>query len=200
MLFWALLFSFNLRAEVQIKPYKNDYSWQKEWGQTLNEEMSDHRLTAIDLDKDDLLELGCPGYNEASFLEKKDFWITFFSSLTRAESAFNPKAVSAKRRGHRSYGLLQIAKDTARVRCDERDVFNPLSNLRCGVKLMIWQLEGAPVSETKKLRPDLEGQLFGKYIFQWGPLREQDRSGRKLLVDWFRDHLEQLPFCSQSKQ
>jgi hypothetical protein len=62
---------------------------------------------------------------------------------------------------------------------------------------MTWQLLGAPTSAGKKLRSDLEGQIFGKYIFQWGPLRQNDHRGRKLLVDWFKSHLDQLKFCDQ---
>ena len=198
LLLW--LFSFNLQAEVHIKAYKDNYSWKEEWTKVIASVASDSAITNITIDKDDLTELGCASYNEATVSEKADFWVVFFSSLTRAESAFNPKAISAKNRGHRSFGLLQLAKQTAKKRCEVSDVFSAENNLRCGVKLMKWQLDGAPVSETKKLRSDLEGQLFGKYIFQWGPLREEDFRGRKLLVDWFHDHLDQMPFCQKSIQ
>ena len=198
LLLW--LISFNLHAEVHIKSYKENFSWKEEWTKVISNEVTDSAITNIAVDKDDLAELGCPSYNEASSSEKADFWVVFFSSLARAESAFNPKAISAKNRGHRSFGLLQLAKQTAKIRCEVNDVFSAENNLRCGVKLMKWQLDGAPVSETKKLRSDLEGQLFGKYIFQWGPLREQDFRGRKLLVDWFHDHLDQMPFCQKSIQ
>jgi hypothetical protein len=200
MLILLWFFSFNLHAEVHIKTYKVAHSWKEEWSKVITSEVSDSAISNIAIDKEDLSELGCASYNEASPSEKADFWVVFFSALTRAESAFNPKAISAKSRGHRSFGLLQLAKLTAKKRCVVDDVFSAPDNLRCGVKLMKWQLDGAPVSEDKKLRSDLEGQIFGKYIFQWGPLRQEDFRGRKLLVDWFRDHLDQMPFCQKSIQ
>jgi hypothetical protein len=104
-------------------------------------------------------------------------------------------------RGHRSLGLLQLASATAKTQCGiippESSVLNAQDNLKCGIKLMSWQLHGAPTSSGKKLRSDLEGQIFGKYMFQWGPLRENDHRGRKLLTNWFKDHLDQLKFCRQ---
>lgn len=198
----------SLRAEISIRPYRRSHSWKSEWSQALREELQKDEykngtgaLLNIEVDEEDLDELECDGYNKASTDEKADFWITFFSALTRAESAFNPKAVSGKNRGHRSYGLLQIAKQTAHKECGldpkNKGVLNPEENLKCGVKLIQWQLQGAPTKSGKKLRSDLEGQLFGKYIFQWGPLRQNDHRGRKLLVDWFKDHLKQLPFCER---
>ncbi|MBY0413139.1 MAG: hypothetical protein K2Q18_03190, partial [Bdellovibrionales bacterium] len=87
---------------------------------------------------------------------------------------------------------------TAREQCGLNtlaDIANPEEHLRCGVKLMEWQLEGAPGKNGKLLRPDLKGQLFGKRILLWGPLRKNDLRGRKLLVNWFKSHLDQLPFC-----
>lgn len=194
------------QAEISIQPYRKAYSWKPEWSQALKEELNKEEyskesssLLNIEIDVEDLTELSCTGYNKASMDEKKEFWITFFSALTRAESAFNPKAVSGKSRGHRAYGLLQLARQTAKSRCgmDSKAVFNGEENLKCGIKLIQWQLQGAPTKSGRKLRSDLERQLFGKYIFQWGPLRQNDRSGRKLLVTWFKNHVDQLSFCNR---
>ena len=197
-------------AEVQINSYLKQYSWKPEWSKAIldelnNEEYSidDKSMLNLTIDEEDLDELECDGYNQASLEDKKNFWIVFFSSLTRAESAFNPKAMSKKSHGHRSFGLLQLAKQTAKTECKivppQKSVMTAEDNLRCGVKLMSWQLHGAPNKNGKKLRSDLEGQLFGKYIFQWGPLRKNDPKGRMLLVNWFKDHLSQLSFCKRSK-
>lgn len=193
-------------AEINIRPYRNSYSWKNEWSQALKEELQkdeykngERSILNIEIDEEDLDELECDGYNKANQEEKTEFWITFFSALTRAESAFNPHAVSGRSRGHRSYGLLQLAKLTAQKECGldskSKAVLHAEDNLKCGVKLMQWQLQGAPNKAGKKLRSDLEGQIFGKNIFQWGPLRQNDHRGRKLLVDWFKDHLNQLSFC-----
>lgn len=195
------LFTQGIQAEISIQPYRKSFSWKQEWSKALRDELSkekyskdDNSLLNIEIDKEDLSELSCSGYNKASLDEKKEFWVTFFSALTRAESAFNPKA-----RGRRVYGLLQLAKPTARSRCgmSSESVYDGEENLKCGVKLIEWQLQGAPTSSGRKLRSDLEGQLFGKYIFQWGPLRQNDRSGRKLLVTWFKNHVDQLSFCNK---
>ena len=195
-------------SDVQIQSYRKNYSWKAEWGQAISEELKkdqyrvgENAMLNIVLDEEDLDELECDGYNSASYEEKSDFWIVFFSSLSRAESSFNEKSVSPKSRGHRSFGLLQLAKQTAKTQCGinppESSVRNAEDNLRCGVKLMWWQLQGAPTASGRKLRSDLETQLFGKYMFQWGPLRQNDLRGRALLTNWFKDHLDQLKFCQK---
>jgi hypothetical protein len=196
----------SVSADIQIQSYKKKYSWKQEWSLFLREELKkeeyregQNALLSLHLDEEDLDELECDGYNLATFDEKTDFWIVFFSALTRAESAFNEKALSPKTKGHRNFGLLQLSKQTAKTECaiapPEKNVLNAEDNLKCGLRLMTWQLLGAPNRLGKKMRPDLEGQLFGKYIFQWGPLRQKDHRGRALLVDWFKDHLDQLNFC-----
>lgn len=206
ILCFILLVAQSVRAELVIRPYRSNFSWKNEWTHSLKAELSkeeykngDNALLNIEIDEEDLDELECDGYNKASLDDKTDFWVTFLSSLTRAESAFNPKAASRKSRGHRSYGLLQLAKQTASKECGlnpkSKAVLDPEDNLKCGLKLIQWQLQGAPTKSGKKLRSDLEGELFGKYIFQWGPLRQNDHRGRKLLVEWFKNHLNQLPFC-----
>lgn len=204
----ASIFISPVSADVEIQAYRKNYSWKNEWTSKLLEELKkeqyrsgDKAMLNIQIDQDDLAELNCNGYNSATLDEKSDFWVVFFSALTRAESAFNEKARSPSTRGHRSYGLLQLAKLTAKSQCSitppESDVLNAEDNLKCGVKLMSWQLQGAPVRSGKKLRSDLEGQIFGKYMFQWGPLRQNDFRGRALLVNWFKDHVDQLKFCQQ---
>ena len=209
-IFLIIFFSFNIVqagiAEVKINSFLKNHSWKPEWSHVIDEELKrdDYSLGAesmlnLVIDEEDLDDLECDGYNQASFEDKRNFWIVFFSALARAESAFNPKVGSRKTHGHRSFGLLQLSKQTAKNECHfitpKQSVLNAEDNLRCGVKLMSWQLHGAPTKSGKKLRSDLEGQLFGKYIFQWGPLRQNDPKGRSLLVNWFKDHLEQLPFC-----
>ena len=201
LLFLFFLFLSHITwANVQIQPYRKNFFWKEEWSSTIYDELKkdeysvgENAMLNLEIDEENLDELECDGYNQASISEKSDFWVVFFSALTRAESAFNPKAGSAKTRGHRCFGLLQLAKQTAKARCDinppDSSVFNPDDNLKCGIKLMSWQLHGAPSSSGKKLRSDLEGQIFGKHIFQWGPLRQNDRRGCNLLVHWFKDHL-----------
>ena len=198
-------------ADVEIKAYNKKYSWKREWTLKIIEELDKdffhedkNSLLNIKINKDDLSILDCVGYNEASRDDKKDFWVVFFSALTRAESAFNENARSVILKGHRSWGLLQFAKQTAKVYCSidppKSSVLNGGDNLFCGLKLISWQLQGAPLASGRKIRPDLDGQLFGKKMFQWGPLRQNDFRGRLLFVNWFKDHLRQLKFCKKTNE
>lgn len=204
ILFILFFFSFQVNAKVEIATAKKQ-SWQTEWSDVLYEELNlpeYQSLLAMPVDEKDLTELKCKGYNRTTDTEaRKDFWVVFLSSLTRAESAFNPKVGSiAPKGGHGNYGLLQFSKRTAREKCQldtMEKILNPKDHLRCGLKLLSWQLHGAPNDNGRFLRPDLKHQLFGKYIFLWGPLRQNDRRGRALLTGWFKKHLDQMPFCNQ---
>ena len=200
ILSFTILLSVSSNATVSVKDYKNN-QWKNEWSIGIQDEIKNENYTILerDLDQKDLDSIGCPDYNFATDDEKIDFWIIFFSALARSESGLNEKAKSPKMRGHRSYGLLQLAPETAEKRCDlyllDQQVLDGESNLRCGVTLMDWQLSGALEKNGKKLRADLENQLFGKRILLWGPLRQNDKMGRKRLNDWFKQHVNQLPFC-----
>ena len=193
-------------AEIEIDSYKISYSWKNEWTLFIQEELKkdEYRIGPqaflnLEIDQENLNDLQCDGYNSATLDQKSDFWVVFFSALVRAESGFNIKARSRMIKGHRSLGLLQLASQTAKSRCGIQlpitNILIPQNNLQCGIKLMVWQLLGAPISNNKKLRSDLEGKIFSKNMFQWGPLRQNDLRGRKLLIDWFLDHLGQLKFC-----
>ena len=203
------LLAQNVRADIQIQNYRKKYFWKGEWTTIIIEELKkdeyrvgESAMLNLEIDEADLDVLECNGYNTATLEEKSDFWVVFFSALTRAESGFNEKARSALSKGHRSLGLLQLASKTAKSQCGiippENSVLNPEDNLKCGVSLMSWQLHGAPLASGKQLRSDLEGQIFGKHMFQWGPLRQNDPRGKKLLTHWFKDHLDQLKFCHQN--
>jgi hypothetical protein len=188
---------------VTIKEYRHQ-SWKESWSDVITSELSKENyqnMISLSLDPNDLEELSCLGYNseKTNSEERKQFWVVFFSSLVRSESAFHPKARSkAPKGGHGNYGLLQLSKRTGRDQCQiqEKDIFDIEAQLKCGVKLMNWQLAGAPVGTQKKLlRPDLVNQLFGKKMLLWGPLRQNDHGGRARLVNWFKSHLDQMPFC-----
>ena len=199
-----LLLSTSAFAKVEILPFKKN-SWDQSWNEYVKEsiEKDSHSVMLTSLDESDLSELGCPGFNSADSDSKIDFWIVFFSALTRSESAFNVKVKSIAPKGrHGNYGLLQLSKRTARDQCgiaNPEDITEPKTHLSCGVKLMSWQLNGAPVKTNGRLlRPDLKNQLFGKKILLWGPLRQNDARGRNLLVGWFKKHLDQMPFCKMN--
>lgn len=198
--FFLLFVSSSAFSKVEILSFKK-YSWDNSWNETISRELEFKENAAMlgPLDELDLKELSCVGFNSADAESKKDFWIVFFSALTRAESAFNHKVRSvAPKGGHGNYGLVQLSKRTGREQCglSPEEIFDPHAHLKCAVKLMNWQLSGAPNGSGKLLRADLKGQLFGKRILLWGPLRQNDKKGRKLLVGWFKQHLNQLSFCN----
>jgi hypothetical protein len=205
-LFFFYFLNFSASAEIIIKNENKSHSWKSEWSQSILLELAkdeyrigESALLNLKISEEDLLDLSCTGYNKASLDDKSNFWLVFFSALARSESNFNVKARSKMSRGHRSLGLLQLATSTAKSNCQiippKESVLDPILNLNCGIKLISWQLNGAPTKSGKKLRSDLEGEIFGKYMFQWGPLRQNDFKGKKLLTDWFKAHLAQLDFC-----
>lgn len=201
----ALLIT-SLKGLAMVEPlsYKTN-EWKATWSEVFYQELDDDFL-AKKIDEGDLKLLHCPLYNEAELEEKKDFWLVFFASLARAESGLNERAKSKKMRGHRSYGLFQLAPETAKSQCDiteKEDLYDGSTNLTCALTLMTWQLDGAPVKNRgilKLRRPDLKGHLFGKKILLWGPLRSKDKRGRQSLYHYFESHLDQLPFCREEEK
>ena len=113
---FLLLISNASHAKVEIQTYKKNHSWNNSWNDSIASELDQNEELMImngKIDLGDLKELNCPGYNNLTNNDlKKDFWVVFFSALTRAESAFNTKA-----RSHSNHGLLQLAKATARTQC-----------------------------------------------------------------------------------
>jgi hypothetical protein len=198
----SFLFSNHSSAELAINAFHNN-EWKREWTQAIYSELSreeNQEMLHRKIFEADLKNLNCPNYNDATEMEKKDFWVVFFSSLARSESGLNELAKSRMSRGHRSYGLLQFAPDTAFRFCQlillDEQILDGEDNLTCGVKLLNWQMAGAPDKSGRKARADLENKIFGKKMLLWGPLRQNDKSGRKRLYQWFNAHLDQLPFCN----
>ncbi len=145
-------------------------------------------LTSVKIAEEDLLELQSLEYNDSTIDKKIDFWQNFILALAYSESSLNPKAISPKVKGMRAYGLLQINPQTAKTHCGvvtHTDLMDPEINLICGLKLMNWQLKGAPLKNGKLMRADLQGRLFGKNILLWGPLRSGDKLGRQRLYRFF---------------
>ena len=111
MFFISLVCAQKSNAEIHIKSLKKNHSWKTEWTSVISEELKkdeyrvgDQAFLNLEIDEEDLDDLQCDGYNKASLDEKKDFWVVFFSSLVKAESAFNTNARSKMSRVHRSYG------------------------------------------------------------------------------------------------
>lgn len=188
----------------QITASKKGPSWEASWSEAIYQEIlgsEDHPLITTEIHEEDVKNLSCKNFNQLTKEQKTAFWIVFFSALTKAESSFNPKArAKAPKGGHGNYGLLQLSKRTARDFCQlndaEHEYFSPEKNLICGVKLLSYQIQGAPNKKGKLVRPNAKGRIFTSPIFFWGPLRAKDFKGRKRLMTWFEKQKDQLPFCS----
>ncbi len=78
----------------------------------------------------------CPGYKDATDIDRMAFWVGLFSGLARYESTWNPEAAGA---GGRYRGLLQIFPQTARYRgCDINgagELYDGATNLSCAVRI-----------------------------------------------------------------
>lgn len=85
---FILLATASAHAKVEIQTYKKSYSWNNSWNDFIASELdlqSELMIMSGKIDNDDLKELGCPGYNNVTDNDlKKDFWVVFFSALTRA--------------------------------------------------------------------------------------------------------------------
>jgi len=66
---------------------------------------------------------------------QNDIAISFFKALIKAESNFNPRAVSLKG----AKGLTQLMPETASL-MGVRDVFNPIQNIHGGAKYLAMQM------------------------------------------------------------
>lgn len=196
--FFCLCFLFisNILAQtVSI----NDTRWKQEWSEEIKQAATlNTNLLSNTIEQKDLEILFCPNYNQLSENDKTLFWIYFFSGLAKAESSFNSNARSkAPKGGHGNYGLLQLSKRTARVLCNlnDKDILDPQKNLSCGIKLMNYQLKGAPNKNGKITKKRTLNRIFTSPIFFWGPLRQKDYRGKKILTSWMKSHIINIPNC-----
>ena len=196
--FLYLLFSLNLSANdvVLIK----DKRWNDEWSLHLYNELvnNNHQILKNDIVQSDLNTLSCPNYLNLSSEDKGKFWIYFFAGLSKAESSFNFKVRSvAPKGGHGNYGLLQISKRTGRDFCNlaPEEILIPEKNLSCGLKLMDYQLRGAPTKNGKITKKRTLNKIFTSPMFLWGPLRAKDYRGKKIVTQWMNKHTSMIPGC-----
>jgi len=185
---------------------------KNEWLVAIKSELENPSIDLLnrDVNTEDLKQLNCLGDMTLSPKEERlKFWQLFLASLVRAESRFVAHASSGNK-SSRAYGLLQMQLATARTHCsklldhkiEKKHLIDPEFNLRCGVHLLNWQVNGAPLYKKngemlKKLRPDFTNKLFAVGILLWGPLRSRDYSGRKRIYQYFEKYKNNISFCSQ---
>ncbi len=175
--------------------------WKQEWTMAIKDELNQNSQSALlqsSLNQEDTAKLGCPKFNQLNAEEKINFWVIFFSGLSKAESNFYEKAKArAPKGGHGNYGLLQISKQTARNFCSlsPEEILKGDKNLACGLKLMEYQVTGAPTKNGKITKEKILGRIFTSPMFMWGPLRKNDFRGTKKLTTWTTQHLAKIERC-----
>ncbi len=175
--------------------------WKQEWTTAIKVQLSQNSQSALlqsSIYQEDTARLGCPNFNQLSAEEKIHFWVVFFSGLSKAESNFYERAKArAPKGGHGNYGLLQISKQTARNFCSlsPEEILIGDKNLECGLKLMEYQVTGAPTKNGKVTREKIVGRIFTSPMFMWGPLRKNDLRGTKKLTSWTNQHLAKIEKC-----
>lgn len=196
-LLFCLLLPNSIFAEVKIE----HKLWDAEWTQFIFQELTEqnHPLLQINPVKEDLVQLGCPGFESLTKEDKAKFWIYFFSGLAKAESGFNYKVrAKAPKGGHGNYGLLQLSKRTARELCnlEAKDILIPQKNLGCGLTLMNYQMRGAPNANGKITKKKIVNKIFTSPMFFWGPLRRDDHRGRKIVTNWAKKYNSSITACN----
>lgn len=111
--------------------------------------------------------------------KKKEFYVMLFSSLARFESAFKPATSytenfkDAKGVPVVSRGLLQISKESANgYGCnikDDKELHDPRTNLRCGVRIAARWIPRDGVIQGKETAG---WRGMARY---WSPFRKDDR-------------------------
>lgn len=179
---------------------KGRRKWKTEWSKQINQDLNDpalDELMAVKLKNDELQKLNCPRFNSMSARNKKLFWNVFMASMSASESSHNHKGFYDEKGTYDSYGLLQIDATNSRAHgCRKHDgtkpqggkygrgaggdMYDPSTNLRCGMYILRNQLRRS-------------GKLFyGKSY--WAVLRTT-RPGHKRFKKHFLSHIQQVKAC-----
>lgn len=120
----------------------------------------------------------CPGYPQASLIERRAFWVAMLSTLAKHESTWNPRASGG---GGRWIGLTQIAPSTARqYGCTARNTAalkDGAANLECAVEIM-----SENVANDGMVAGDRGTRGMGR---DWAPFRKASK--RADMAAWVRD-------------
>ena len=84
----------------------------------------------------------CPGYTEASLMERRAFWVGLISAVGKYESSYNPRAAGG---GGRYIGVMQISpRSAANYGCDATSAAalkDGKANLACAVEMVAHHVE-----------------------------------------------------------
>jgi hypothetical protein len=129
------------QPELSMADFKPAMRWDHrqeapEWTAFTMVAVADEDAQLADLVPADI-DLWCPGYRDATVVERRAFWAGLLSALAKHESTWNPRASGG---GGRWIGLTQIAPATARqYGCSARNAAalkDGSANLACAVEIM----------------------------------------------------------------
>jgi hypothetical protein len=129
------------------------------------------------------IEAWCPGYEDATEMERKAFWVGLLSSLAKHESTWRPEAAGG---GGQWFGLLQISPATARhYGCDARTgeaLKDGAANLACAIRIMAVTVP----------RDGVVAANGGGIAADWGPFHQAAK--REEMRTWVRSQ----SYCAPS--
>ncbi len=175
----------------ELKWYETQ--WDEKWSDGLLKNIETTDITTITLLREDLEQVQCQGYSNATLQEKQNFWVVFFASMAAFESSFNPELRFYEESLEEfSEGLLQLSLSdrSSSPLCNhinEETLLEPTLNLKCGLGIMLRQLKGSPSRDL------LPGTLFPKKAYYWSVLTRP--SSKTKVIEFFKSHLIQLSFC-----
>ncbi|MDQ1847653.1 transglycosylase SLT domain-containing protein [Gemmobacter fulvus] len=116
----------------------------------------------------------CPGYEEASLMERRAFWVALISAVGKYESSYNPRAAGG---GGKYIGIMQISpRSAANYGCDATSASalkDGTANLACAVEMVAHHVErdGVAVGNGR--------QGIGR---DWMPFRKGEK--RAEMANW----------------
>ncbi len=123
----------------------------------------------------------CPNYGQADEAERRAFWVSLLSALSRHESAWRPDVSGGDGRWH---GLLQISPGTAQgygCRAQSAEALRDgAENLSCGIRIM-----AATVTRDGVISEGMRG-----IAADWGPFHQSRKR------EDIQTTTRAQPFCS----
>ncbi len=152
----------------------------QQWTEASVAALTSYGRPLVDLVPEDI-EAWCPGYETATEIERKAFWVGLLSSLAKHESTWRPDVSGGDGRWH---GLLQIAPATARgygCRAQTADALkNGAANLSCAIRIM-------SVTVTRDRVVAANGRGIAA---DWGPFHQSSK--REEMRTWVSGQ----PYCA----
>lgn len=156
--------------EIKILTIKSStYPWDDDYTQFILQGLENaprlDELLKFQIKESDLVKLNCPEINNATFEEKKLFWVLVLAAIADPESGYNPNDAYREANGTVSAGLLQIDFEAANAHAGKlydyyftyQDMFDPKLNLIAGLYVMRNQL-------------NIKGTIFTNENYYWSVL------------------------------